>query len=454
MPDQILLVDDDIELRELVATALRAHSYVVEMASDATQAMERSRNQDFDAVITDIFLTNGKTGIELCADLLTLQPNLPVLVITGHGSMDTAISAMRAGAYDFITKPILIDSLLISLRRAISHHQLKKEVHRLRNVVENSQRLGAMIGESAAIKKVFALIDRVSASDTSILITGESGTGKELVARELHNRSGRKDAPFIAINCAAMPLPLLESELFGHVRGAFTDAKRSRAGLFVQAQGGTLFLDEIGEMPMEMQSKLLRALQERKVRPVGGDAEVPFDARLMSSTNRDLDTAIEERLFRADLYYRINVVTVELPPLRSRGNDILLLAQYFITKQAAKSGKPVRTIAAGAARKLLNYDWPGNVRELENCIERAVAIASFSEIGVDDLPDKIRQQHSTQLVIETSNPEEFLPLEEMERRYVHRALAAVGGNKTLAARVLGIERRSLYRRLDRLAKKE
>ena len=210
--------------------------------------------------------------------------------------------------------------------------------------------------------------DRVSASDTSILITGESGTGKELVARELHNRSGRKDAPFIAINCAAMPLPLLESELFGHVRGAFTDAKRSRAGLFVQAQGGTLFLDEIGEMPMEMQSKLLRALQERKVRPIGGDAEVPFDARLMSSTNRDLDTAIDERLFRADLYYRINVVTVELPPLRSRGNDILLLAQYFITKQAAKSGKPVRTIAAGAARKLLTYDWPGNVRELERCV--------------------------------------------------------------------------------------
>ena len=348
----------------------------------------------------------------------------------------------------------MIDSLLISLRRAISHYQLTKEVYRLHNIVESSQRLGAMIGESVAIKKVFALIDRVSESDASILITGESGTGKELVARELHNRSLRKDAPFIAINCAAMPLPLLESELFGHVRGAFTDAKRSRAGLFVQAQGGTLFLDEIGEMPMEMQSKLLRALQERRVRPVGGDSEVPFDARLMSSTNRDLDTAIEEHLFRSDLYYRINVVTVQLPPLRARGNDILLLAQHFIAKQAIKSGKPVRSIATAAARKLLTYDWPGNVRELENCIERAVAMASYSEIGIDDLPDKIRQQQSTQLVIDTSNPEDLLPLVEMERRYVHRALAAVGGNKTLAARVLGIDRRSLYRRLDRIDKKE
>ena len=453
MPDQILLVDDDVEMRELVAVALRTHSYVVELAADVDQALAKIRGMDCDAVIADICLP-GRSGIELCAELSAQQPNLPILVITGHGSMDLAIAAMRAGAYDFITKPLVIDSLLISLRRAISHYQLTKEVYRLHNIVESSQRLGAMIGESVAIKKVFALIDRVSESDASILITGESGTGKELVARELHNRSLRKDAPFIAINCAAMPLPLLESELFGHVRGAFTDAKRSRAGLFVQAQGGTLFLDEIGEMPMEMQSKLLRALQERRVRPVGGDTEVPFDARLMSSTNRDLDTAIEEHLFRSDLYYRINVVTVQLPPLRARGNDILLLAQHFIAKQALKTGKPVRSIATAAARKLLTYDWPGNVRELENCIERAVAMASYSEIGIDDLPDKIRQQQSTQLVIDTSNPEDLLPLVEMERRYVHRALAAVGGNKTLAARVLGIDRRSLYRRLDRIDKKE
>jgi two-component system response regulator HydG len=453
MLDKILLVDDDKELRDLVAIALRSHSYEVEIAEDASQAIERMKCHDFDAVITDLFMT-GKTGVELCAELSTQQPGLPVLVITGHGSMDTAIAALRVRAYDFIIKPIQIDSLLLSLRRAIDHYHLTKEVFNLRNIVAGSQRLDSMIGESPAIRRVFAMIERVAASDATILITGESGTGKELVARALHNHSPRKDSPFIAINCAAMPLQLLESELFGHVRGAFTDAKRSRTGLFVQAQGGTLFLDEIGEMPMEMQSKLLRALQERKIRPVGGDAEVPFDARLMSSTNRDLDTAIEEHLFRADLYYRINVVTVPVPPLRDRGNDILLLAQHFVSSQAKKSGKPVRGISTAAARKLLEYDWPGNVRELENCIERAVVMAAYSEIGLDDLPDRIRHHHSTQLVLDTSSPEALLSLEEMERLYVRRALAAVAGNKTQAARVLGIDRRSLYRRLDRLSKKE
>ena len=447
----ILLVDDDEVMRELVATALRTHLYTVDIVGDGASALAQVRAQDFDAVITDIYMP-GMTGIDLCAELSTANPELPVILITGHGSMDTAIAAIRAGAYDFITKPVLIDALLIALKRAVSFHQLHREVRRLRAVVEVSQRMDTMIGESPAIQRVYSLINRVADSDTSIFIGGESGTGKELVARALHARSTRKDAPFIGINCAAMPLALLESELFGHVRGAFTDAKRARPGLFVQAQGGTLFLDEIGEMPLEMQSKLLRALQERKVRPVGGETEVPFDARLISSTNRDLETEVEEHRFRADLYYRINVVTISVPPLRARGNDILLLAQYFLSKQAKKSGKSVSTISASAARKLLEYDWPGNVRELENCMERALALAAFSEVGVDDLPDKVRKHQSSQIVIDTANPEELLPLEEMERRYVNRALAAVGGNKTHAAKVLGIDRRSLYRRLDRLAK--
>jgi DNA-binding NtrC family response regulator len=418
---------------------------------DAAQALARIREHDFDAVITDIYMT-GMTGIELCAGLSATHPELPVLVMTGQGSMDTAVAAIRAGAYDFITKPISIDALIIALRRAVSHHQLHKEVRRLRAAVEANQRMDTMIGESPAIRQVYSLIDRVAASDTSILITGESGTGKELVARALHARSPRKDAGFIAINCAAMPLALLESELFGHVRGAFTDAKRSRAGLFVQAQGGTLFLDEIGELPLEMQPKLLRAIQERKVRPVGGDTEVPFDVRLLSSTNRDLDTEVEEHRFRADLYYRINVVSIPIPPLRSRGNDILLLAQHFIKEQARKSGKQVDSISTEAARKLLEYDWPGNVRELENCMERAVALAAYSQVGVEDLPDKICLFKNTGLVIDMSNPQEMMTLEEMERRYVHQALAAVGGNKTQAAHMLGIDRRSLYRRLFRLDK--
>jgi two-component system response regulator HydG len=451
--DQILIVDDDTELAELVAAALRGQSYTVETFASAAKALERIAAHDFDAVLTDVCMS-GMSGIDLCVALHAKYPELPVLVMTGQGSLDTAIAAIRAGAYDFITKPLVIETLLIALRRAVNHHRLHNELRRLQTVVEGSRHTGMMVGECQAIRKVYDLIDRVATSETSVFITGESGTGKELVARALHNRSARRDAPFIGINCAAMPLALLESELFGHVRGAFTDAKRSRAGLFVQAQGGTLFLDEIGEMPQEMQSKLLRALQERKVRPVGGDSEVPFDARLISSTNRDLETEVEERRFRADLYYRISVVTISVPPLRARGTDILLLAQHFITRQAERSGKGVARLSSPAARKLLEYDWPGNVRELENCIERAVAMATFSEIGLEDLPDKIRQFRSTQLVIDTGNPEEFLPLEEMERRYVHRALAAVGGNKTQAARVLGIDRRSLYRRLERLDNKK
>jgi DNA-binding NtrC family response regulator len=451
--DQILLVDDDEELREMLAESLRARAYTVQIAADATQAIEVLHQRDFDAVVTDIFMT-GMSGIELCTALSVSHPELPVLVLTGQGSMDTAIAAIRAGAYDFITKPVVLDVLIIALRRAINYHRLHREVRRLRAASEISHPMDSMLGESEAIQQVHALINRVATSDTSILITGESGTGKELVARALHARSARKDAPFIGINCAAMPLPLLESELFGHVRGAFTDAKRARPGLFQQAQGGTLFLDEIGEMPLEMQSKLLRVLQERTVRPVGGDTEVPFDVRLVSSTNRDLDTEVEEHRFRADLYYRINVVTIQVPPLRARGNDILLLAQHVLKKHAAKSGKQVDGISLGAAHKLLDYDWPGNVRELENIMERAAALAAYSEIGIDDLPDKVRHHKTTHLVIDTSNPEEMLPLEEVERRYLRRVLNAVGGNKTQAARLLGIDRRSIYRRLHRLEQDE
>jgi two-component system response regulator HydG len=286
-----------------------------------------------------------------------------------------------------------------------------------------------------------------------VLVQGETGTGKELVARALHERSQRKSGPFVAINCAALPAALLESELFGHVRGAFTDARQARSGLFIQATGGTLFLDEIGEMPLEMQSKLLRALQERKVRPVGGDTEVPFDARLISATSQDLDTAVAEQRFRRDLHYRINVVIIQTPPLRARGNDILLLAQHFLQRQALRQEKSVTSLSPAVARKLLDYDWPGNVRELENCLERAVALAELSEVRVEDLPDKLRLHQSSQLVIDTANPAELPPLVEMERRYVRRVLAAVQGNKTRAAQVLGLDRRSFYRRLARLDKK-
>jgi two-component system response regulator HydG len=279
-------------------------------------------------------------------------------------------------------------------------------------------------------------------------VTGETGTGKELVARALHDRSPRSKAPFVAVNCAAVPEPLLESELFGHVRGAFTDAQRARTGLFVRATTGTLFLDEIGELPLTLQPKLLRALQERKVRPVGSDEEVPFDVRLVAATNRDLESAVEENRFREDLFFRINVIHIPMPPLRARAGDVLLLAQHFVDRYATQAGKSVKGIAPAAAERLLAYSWPGNVRELENCIERAIALTSYEQITVDDLPEKIRSYRRSHVLVASDDPAELVPLEEVERRYILRVMEAVGGSKTQAAQVLGVGRRTLYRKLE------
>ena len=333
--------------------------------------------------------------------------------------------------------------------RAVQHGQLRQEVKRLRRAVVDTQRFGRLLGESPAMKRVFDLVARVADSDASVLIMGESGTGKELIARALHDQSARRAGPFLAVNCAAMPPALLESELFGHVRGAFTDAKSARTGLFAQASGGTLFLDEIGELPLEMQPKLLRALQERTVRPVGGNEEIAFDARIVTATNRDLEVEVEEKRFREDLYYRINVVRVDAPALRERGGDVLLLAQHFVERFAARSGKAVRGIHAGAAERLVAYDWPGNVRELENCMERAVALLRFDEVTVDDLPEKIRQYRADRLIFAVDELGEVVTIAELERRYIHRVLTLVGGNKSRAADLLGLDRRTLYRRLDR-----
>jgi two-component system response regulator HydG len=292
-------------------------------------------------------------------------------------------------------------------------------------------------------------VARVAEAETTVLVTGESGSGKELIAKALHTRSARKDRPFVAINCAAMPEALLESELFGHVKGAFTDARTSRSGLFVKASGGTLFLDEIGEMPAGMQAKLLRALQERTVRPVGADTEVPFDARIVAATNRDLEAEVEERRFRVDLFYRINVVSIHAPPLRDRGSDILLLAQHFVRRIQSKGETHILGLKSAAADKLLSYPWPGNVRELQNCMERAVALAQFDHIGLEDLPERIREFTTSRITIEGDDAAELLPMDEVERRYILRTLDAVGGNKTLAAQVLGFDRRTLYRKLER-----
>jgi two-component system, NtrC family, response regulator AtoC len=448
MKSKVLIVDDDTSMCELLADGLIQHGYQARWNASPHEALTQLAEHDFDVVLTDINMRD-MSGLELCQKATEAYPELPVIVITAFGSMETAVQAIRAGAYDFITKPFDIDVVAIAIERAVKHGVLTREVRRLQRAVDESRRFDELLGASPAMKEVYDLLERVGESESTVLVSGESGTGKELVARALHRRSRRSAGPFVAINCAAMPEQLLESELFGHTKGAFTDARNARPGLFVQAKGGTIFLDEIGDMPVGLQPKLLRALQERTVRPVGGDTETPIDVRVVAASNRDLETAIEERKFREDLYYRINVIHVELPPLRARGADVLLLATHYLQHFAAQSQKDVRSLDSEAAEKLSAYAWPGNVRELANCMERAVALTRNESIGIADLPEKIRSYRTSHVLVAATDPTELVPMEEVEKRYILRVLEAVGGNKTLAAQVLGLDRKTLYRKLDR-----
>ena len=448
MKAKVLIVDDDTSMCELLAEGLVQHGYEARWNASPQEALAQLADHEFDLVLTDINMRD-MSGLELCQKATEMHPDLPVIVITAFGSMETAVQAIRAGAYDFITKPFDIDVVAIAIERAVKHGVLTREVQRLQRAVDESRRFDELLGASPAMKEVYDLLERVGESESTVLVSGESGTGKELVARALHRRSKRSTGPFVAINCAAMPEQLLESELFGHTKGAFTDARSARPGLFVQAKGGTIFLDEIGDMPVGLQPKLLRALQERTVRPVGGDTETPIDVRVVAATNRDLETAIEERKFREDLYYRINVIHVELPPLRARGADVILLATHYLQHFATQSQKDVRSLDAEAAEKLSAYAWPGNVRELANCMERAVALTRNETIGVADLPEKIRSYRTSHVLVAATDPTELVPMEEVEKRYILRVLEAVGGNKTLAAQVLGLDRKTLYRKLDR-----
>jgi DNA-binding NtrC family response regulator len=448
---RVLLVDDDRELCETLELGLRRRGYHVAWRTserDALATIEHDRG--FDVVVTDLNMLEGG-GIDLCRRVAESTPDVPVVVLTAFGSLDTAVQAIRAGAFDFIAKPVALDALAVALDRAARNKLLRDEVKRLRDEATRSPaRIPDLLGDSEAMRRVCDLVDRVADAEVSVLVTGESGTGKELVARALHTRSRRARGPFVAVNCAAMPEPLLESELFGHVRGAFTDAKESRPGLLVQATGGTLFLDEIGDMPLSLQAKLLRVLQERTVRAVGASHETPIDVRVVSATNRDLETAIEERRFREDLYFRLDVVQIALPPLRARASDVLLLAQHFVAGYAARAGRAVAGLSAQAAERLLAYGWPGNVRELQNCIERAVALTRYEQIGVEDLPEKIRDYRRSLLSAANDDPSELVPMSEVEQRYVRRVLEAVHFNKTAAARILGYDRKRLYRKIEKL----
>jgi two-component system, NtrC family, response regulator AtoC len=453
MRGRVLIVDDDLETCRMLEQDLLRRTFAPASRTSADEAFEALSEEEFDVVVTDLRM-RGTSGLELCERIRVNRPDVPVVVITAFGSLETAVGAIRAGAYDFVTKPFEIEELVFALDRAVEHRRLREEVKRLRRAAVEDRRYDDILGTSAAMRSVFDLLDRVAASEASVLITGETGTGKELAARALHRRGRRKEGPFLAINCAAVPEALLESQLFGHRRGAFTDAREKQTGLFVQASGGTLFLDEIGDMPLGLQPKILRAIQERVVRPLGSDDEIPFDVRIIAATNRDIDEAVEEGRFRKDLYFRINVIQVRLPPLRARGTDVLLLAQHFVDHFSVREGKRVGRLSPGAAEKLVAYAWPGNVRELQNAIERAVALTAFEEITVEDLPEKVRSYRSSHIIVAAEDPTELVPMEEVERRYILRVLQAAGGIKSQAAQILGLDRRTLYRKLERYTERD
>ncbi len=453
MTGHVMLIEDDDALRLVLERALVARGHVVTAFASPEPALEAlDGDADPDVVLTDLQM-GRMDGLAVCKRVVEQRPDTPVIVATAFGSMETAVEALRAGALDFLNKPLDIDVLALTIERAVEHHRLKREVRRLKRRAREVDSPSNLVGDSEPMRQLARLIQRVAKVPSSVLISGESGTGKELVARALHEQGPRSDRPFVAINCAAMPEALLESELFGHARGAFTGAAGQRQGLFVRASGGTLFLDEIGDMPQGLQPKLLRALQERTVRPVGGDAEVPIDVRVIAATHRDLEAAVDAGTFRGDLLYRLDVIRVDLPPLRARGTDVLLLAQTFIRLQNAVLETAVTGLTPHAARRLMDYDWPGNVRELANCIERAVVLAEGAEIALGDLPAKLQRfEPSTTALAVVDDPAAMAPMAEVEKRYILRVLEAVSGNKATAARILQIDRKTLYRKLERWGK--
>lgn len=446
MKGHILLIDDERSMVDLLETDLALRGYRVTGFNSSAAALDALPATDAQVVLTDFHMP-GINGLQLCERVVANRPDIPVVVMTAFGSMETAIEAIRVGAWDFVTKPVEMELLAVVIDRAVRHHNLQEEVRRLSDRPEPANQFEELIGASSAMQKLFDQIRKIAPTTANVLITGESGTGKELVARAIHRHSPRKDGPFVGINCAAIPENLLESELFGHAKGAFTDARTERKGLFQQAQGGTLFLDEIGDFPLNLQAKLLRAMEQRMVRPVGGDREVEFDARILTATNRDLEAAVEDGRYREDFYFRINVIQLELPPLRSRGNDALLIARFLLQTFARQMHKSVTDFQSSVAERFLNYDWPGNVRELRNVLERAVALTEFEKLIVDDLPERIRDYRQSTFRIDTTNPAELQTLEAVEQQYIQRVLESVKGNRTEAARILGVDRKTLYRRL-------
>ena len=449
---RILVVDDEQSMRDFLRMMLEKQDYEVITSPSGTEALNEIRKSAVDLVITDIKMPD-MGGIELLERVKKVNPETGVIVITAYGSHETAVEAMKLGAEDYITKPFDVDEFSIIIRRSLQRKQLAEENILLRRELQKEHSFESIIGKSRPMIELFKLIERVAATPSTVLITGESGTGKELVAKAIHFNSPRAEHRFVSINCGALPETLLESELFGHEKGSFTGADRTKAGLFESASGGTLFLDEIGNTPIPMQVKLLRAMQERKIRRVGDTRERPVDARVIAATNVDLENLIQQGSFRKDLYYRVNVICINLPPLRERREDIMLLAMHFLDKYAAAAELSIRGFADSARRYLENYDWPGNVRELENAIERAVALETTDVITSASLPDSIRSAGAPEVIDHQGLPEEGFDmegrLEELRKHYVIAAMERSRNKQNRAAKMLGITARSLRYLLDK-----
>lgn len=443
MKFNVLVIDDEKNIREGLGTALEMDGYKVFLAADGNEGMEFVNRGDMDLVITDLRMP-GLSGEEVLSRVSSQSPGLPVIVLTGHGTIETAVEAMRKGAYDFLTKPVNLDRLSLLAKRALETRELSLQHTVLKQEVEGKLSFENMIGKSPELQKVFDLVKRVAPSKASVLITGESGVGKEMIANALHNLSPRKNKPFIKVHCASLSENLLESELFGHEKGAFTGAIARKRGRFELAHEGTLFLDEIGEIDQNVQVKILRVIQEKKFERVGGEETIEVDVRIITATNRNLEEEIKKGNFREDLYYRLNVVNINVPPLRNRKEDIPVMMNNFMHEFAEENGKKIDSIDIRARNALFSYDWPGNVRELRNCMEGAVVMAQGNTIKLEDLPPGI--------VKSADNSFMRVPLgtsmEQIEKQVIQENLVANKGNKTKTALLLGIGRKTLHRKLE------
>jgi DNA-binding NtrC family response regulator len=443
----ILVVDDDLEMCNLLSDVLREEGFSVFAIGESLEASKILKKEEFDVVITDLKM-KGLKGLDLLEEAKKVAPLTPVIIITAFGTIESAIQAMKMGAYDYITKPFQIDEIVLTVKKALENRLLKKEIVRLKKEVESRYHFHQLIGKSPSMQNIYNLIERISDSTSNVLITGESGTGKELVAKAIHYNGVRKEGPFIAVNCAAIPETLLESELFGYKKGAFTDAKADKKGLMIEADEGTVFLDEITEMAPMLQAKLLRVIEDRQVRPLGDTHSYSLDVRIISASNRDMKELIHQGRFREDLYYRLKVIDIELPPLRERREDIPLLVQHFIGKFSPETKKNISGVSEDALSLLVNYPWPGNVRELENVIQRAITLAQHEMILPDDLPSSMLLE-IRENVLDRSLREKY-SIDQLEKEYIRKILVEVGGNKSKAAEILGVDRKTLYRKLEEL----